>query len=403
MKKLYSVSYIVILLYIVSLTGTYLLSPSGFMRTDISIFNIIYLNGSLLLLINAWSSVRINKPIDLKINKFDISTYSVLKFIGFISLAINLYIIYLLSGQVTDFSSFKNGGEFEQFQNELPVPHIFQVIVQHYSSISLILIPYHFYFLSKNRKKEALFSLLVSLNFVFYGLAIFSRSTTITYLLIYIIFYFINNGSLSDRIKKYYRILALSTFSLFIFALGIITINRFSGENEVYVQSLIYNDTLVSDPVSASLLSYLSQWYIYAANWLNNYQFEPLGGKLSFPLYHLIVNRLFGIETSSELSLQQLVINYFKHDTGAFLGVSTYMLNDLGYAMSTIIFVTYYKYVKSISTKINYISVQMIMITLLRLPCMGIFSSALNNIGFHITLILTLILWFNSRQYRYYK
>ena len=87
---------------------------------------------------------------------------------------------------VSDYSAFKNGGESTFYFQRLPIPGFLNMLVGYLSPLMIVLLPYHFYYLSKGFLKEGMLSLILSLNYILFGLVTFSRSTSATFILIYI-------------------------------------------------------------------------------------------------------------------------------------------------------------------------------------------------------------------------
>ena len=396
MKK--SLSTYMYLLFSLSLIGTYFLSHSRFFDAGLGVWGVLYLCASLYLVISPWKYVNSTLLRKISITTFESKVYNVLKIIGVLSLVINIIVIYFLNGMVSDYSAFKNGGESTFYYQRLPIPGFLNMLVGYLSPLMIVLLPYHFYYLSKGLLKEGMLSLILSLNYILFGLATFSRSTSATFILIYMFCFLLFNKTLPVKIKKLYTIVLLSCLSLAIISLVVITLNRFSGDSQWVAESFFYEDTIIKDPVITSVLSYFSQWYIYGSKFIENYNGSTTQGVLSLPVLNLIMSRFFGLKYFSDQSVAKIVYDFYKDDTGAFMGVSSYMLNDLGLILTIFTLICYGKFIKKIRVKINSISSQMILVNLMIFPILGIFSSALHIISFHITFYLTILIYLLNKK-----
>lgn len=383
-KNRYSVASVILLLYSLSLIGTYFLSPSGFMAKNLSFWGALFLIVSHLMLIIPWRNFKLTGAFSTNVSYNDLKRYKLLKKVGIVCFVLNVIVIGMLLTMVTDFSSFKNGDDSTYFYAQLPIPSIILLLMSYISPLMIMLIPYHFYFIKNNNTKEAFLSLLVSFNFVLTGLTVFSRSTAVTYALVFAVFFLFNRNGIPSRIMRYYKLLTFIMVAVLAVSLLIITLNRFAGENLYSAELMMYNDTILKDPVSASVLSYFSQWYIYATKWVDLYNWNPTNGLLSLPLWNLIMSRIFGLDYYSDNNTTSVLMNYYKSDYGVFMGCPVYMLNDIGLLFTFIILFIYVSAVGKIKAHLSNLSYQMLMCMLLIFPLLGIFSSALHLFYFHL-------------------
>lgn len=185
--------------------------------------------------------------------------------IGYVTLLISIYIIYkvfalLLLGAISAEEHKNDGGAAELFATL--VPHAFMTWTYLFSPLGYFFLFLHFYYLINRKILKAIKFFILSLLLVTSGLTALSRSSTVTYILLYAgIFYYIM-PLLTSKIKKKFAIvvviIAIGIFS----ALLVISNDRFS--EKFYKNSL--NEAILDEkdyPVLFSLFDYYGQWPEY--------------------------------------------------------------------------------------------------------------------------------------------
>lgn len=393
-KRGISIASIISCIYIISLIGMFFLSPSIFFRTNLNIFETLYLVAFYTFLILPWSQYKLKHATTLRLTAYDFKVYKFYKYIGLVCFVINLVIFYILQGMVTNYSEFKNGGDSVEYLQYIPVPHMVSLFISWFSRTYLFMLPYHFYYLSKGNIKESLIAFLLAGNYVLVGMAGFSRSSTVSFILIYgvLFLYFsrVIDKKLLLKISKYLLICIVSVGSVFY----AITMNRFSGENEFVTDAFIYNDGLITDPVLNSQVSYLSQWYENTSYWLPKYpETEVTYGVRSNSLIYFILLKL-GISDAHDRLQSELYNQFGGSDMGAFMGICTNLTFDIGIlctlllALIYVIIVRKNKYKYQVCNIVDFFPI----VLLINLPVTGIFSSCMNDMGWHVTLMVYLIL-----------
>ena len=89
------------LLFSLSLTGTFFLSPSRFFDSGLGVWGTIYMCLSLYLVISPWKYFKVGQMVEIEIKPIELKFYSYLKIIGVLSLIVNLIVIYIL-GNIVD-------------------------------------------------------------------------------------------------------------------------------------------------------------------------------------------------------------------------------------------------------------------------------------------------------------
>ena len=293
LRKGKSIATLLSILYLLSLGAAYLWSPSVFFTNRLDYQNILFLLIFYTLLILAWDKFYINSSLQLSASDKELKLYGYSKYIGLLMLLINLYFFYILSNTVTDYSDFKNGGDAAFYKAQLPIRGLILTLFNWLSMMFLLILPYHFHFLSKGKKREAVIALLVSLNYVMVGMSSFSRSSMVIYILMYIILFIYFRKHIRLKFSSSILIPIVGVLLVVIFTLYSITINRFAGDNINVSEAFVSNDAIVDDAVVNAQLSYFSQWYNKSEIWLPKAEnLETTHGARNFPLVATILSSL---------------------------------------------------------------------------------------------------------------
>lgn len=387
LRKGASIATLLSVLYLFSLSALYLWSPSRFFQNHFTFFNLIYLVVFYTFMILAWDRYKLKRPIQLEAGEKELRIFEKSKYIGLIVLLINIYFFYILSSSVVDFSAYKNQGESSYYQSQLPIHGILLTLFNWFSLIFLLFLPYHFYFLSKGKTKQAVISLLISLNYVLVGLSGFSRSGMVAFILVYLILYLYFRKTI--KIKATPKIVVPIMGIIFIIAVAFysITMNRFGDDNIAVSESFVSNDPVIEDPIVNAQLSYFSQWYVKTDYWLpRSSNVELTHGSRSFPLAALILSVLRITEHFPEY-LERDLNKQLGSDSASFLGISTNMALDVGPILSLLLVFLYFRYLKKkerITHNSHSIIAFMPVVFMLQVAATGIFSSILNDLNWHI-------------------
>lgn len=148
-----TVASLLIGIYLISLVGMYLLSPSIFMGFNIGLFDVVFLFVFFSLMILPWRRMKLKVPTSLFLTKKDYKLYRIYKYLGVICFVVNVTVLIVLQQVVTDYSAFKNGGEASDYVKYIPIPHIITLVVSWFSRTYLFLLPFHFFFLNNSSVK----------------------------------------------------------------------------------------------------------------------------------------------------------------------------------------------------------------------------------------------------------
>lgn len=393
-KKGNTIMTLLCVLYLTSLFAALLLSPTHFIVADFSLLNYLYLIIFFSLFFIPWVGCSLKKPIVLHCNVNEYSVYKLMKFLGIVCFVINIFVYIQLTRFVTDYSSFKNGEDGELILSQLPIGASLIAYVAQYSTLLILALPFHFYFLSRGNNKESVWSLVVASNFMISGLVFFSRSRMVMFFLVYSILYIYFRRSFIKGLSRRMRLLLMTSVIVLGGLFYSITYNRFAGDSISVSERFMYSDALINSPVVNSQLSYFSQWYNKSNIWLPEYHGNITYGSRTFPLVAIALSRL-GLTRPYPGYLERELDNQFGEDTRSFLGFATVYLYDYGYFFAICFALLYFFILKKKlkATNLDVIDLMLVVI-LLQIPCGGLFNTPMNQSYWHFELLLFFILRF---------
>ncbi len=384
---------LLISIYMVSLGCGLLIGYDYTFDTYFKIMNFLFLAVALTFFIVPWNRFKykcmISEPNPKRLRTLTLWLFAI-NSITFVLFAIAIFYAFTT---VTDYSAFKNLGESEGFIKQLPINHTLFLMALYLHPAAYFLIPLHFYYLSKNRYLYSLISLVLSLNIIFNGLMVFSRSGFIVYMLLYGLYLPFFYPKLSRRTKRTIKLSGLTLLSLTVFVFYIITENRFT--NVLFYKQAVNSESIVTNPVVYSLLDYCSQWYKNSNEIMSMYSFETLKGELSFPLVLLIGNALDLIDYHPE-RIESTLYSLWGSYYDKFNGLVANLTFDFGY-LGTIFFLFLYlvalRLLRPINGVLRFNSLLVLGVVFV-LPAMGIFNSELKGVFYHVLIILSLMVYF---------
>ena len=171
LRKKSTVSIFILLLYIVSLTGTFFIGREIKVESVWDYFVIILTTVFLLLIIIPWKDYgSIKHIITVDQNKLKKLT-RFLFIVNSIVFIILLTTTILVQITIEDISGFKysEGAATDFYYTMLPFDVRLFILTTYLYGFSYFLLPLHFYYLSINKYKLSFFSFLLSLNIILYG------------------------------------------------------------------------------------------------------------------------------------------------------------------------------------------------------------------------------------------
>jgi oligosaccharide repeat unit polymerase len=326
-------------IYCLSLLGSVLLQPEISDLKAVDVVNIIFLGVVLTLLIMPWSHVDTRTPITITNEKRLYRLSKCLLILNGLVFLVMLVCIYYGFTTVQDYSAIKNDGDADLLFQSIPINHYVVLFSLYACPSAFFLLPLHFLYLKTRQFKLSILCLLFSVNVVLQGLTVFSRSGFLDYFFSYFFYLSFFHYGYSRKIKRFLHCVFAGVTVVLAVAFFVITNNRFT-------QVLLYtsgdSDSLLkSNPIVYSIIDYGSQWYHNCISVMSMYSFNPLFGKLSFPLPELILDKLGFIDFPSgsvEATLSDLWSTYYDK----FNGITANLLVDFGY-FGTLLFAFCYR------------------------------------------------------------
>jgi hypothetical protein len=293
----------------------------------------------------------------------------------------------------SDYTSFKNSGENMALTANFPLNHTLHLIAIYLNPTAVFLVPLHLYYLVKRRYLLSIACLVLSSNVILEGISIFSRFTVVYYFAFYAMYVPFFYGAMRPRQRRVFRTTAIVLLVASGTVFWNVTANRFStylsyGEAR-YSQSFIKDDALYS------MLDYVSQWYKNSNYVMAQYQFDPLGGKLSSPLVLTVADKLRLITYPPDAIVEKLKVLWGdRYDK--FVGLIANLLFDFGYAGTTLFVLLYagLLYVQR-PTRGRPLSFSSLMVLgpIFVLPALGFSNSLMKASGYNLLILYSAVLY----------
>ena len=388
-----------IIIQILSLLTSLYLKTNIELDTLRKIFNIVYIAMLYSIIFYPWLSYKNISSISIyNRSRFNnlVKAMGIISTLTLVVLVISSITVFLLVPNINTFK-YSPGESTEFFYNFLPFHVRWYILGTMFYILGYFYIPLHFYYFQQGKTRYGIYSLVLSLNVIFFGLTFFSRWTITHYVLIYLSFLFLFRKSLPKKYYAIFKIIALIGVILFLYLFIDITLDRFtqdtSYESNIPVESPIQNPSLFST------MDYVSQWYSNSLIILDNYRGQTTMGQTSLSPLLSLINHFtpFNWDADNYTNLRKRLIGdkYWY----MFTGLAANWIFDFGYIMSFIIALLYNKLVKSIKPKNGVIKMDHLLLIslLIQIPLVSIFYSFLGGI------ILSLILWLPMHYYLKYR
>lgn len=299
--------------------------------------------------------------------------FKILAIINIFAILVFFYFSYNVLTSVTDIYEFKESGLGSLSITTSGNARIF-TIAKIFYPLGYMMLPFHFYYLSKGLLKKSLTSFVLSLTPVFYGLTYFSRSHPIHYILSYVALFILLQDSLPERYKLNIKKIGIIIIILFSSFFLIITFARFEFSN--YYNSIASSSSIVKDPVLFSILDYFGQWHNYNYECIRQYNGLTMQGQMAFyPLGDIF--RLTGIIPNSYETYLSKRVLLLGDSFDNFIGLIAYLVYDFGLIITIIFGLIYRKIVcdkKPISSSIT-IERLFYLFLMIQIPLFSIFYS----------------------------
>ena len=387
-----------LILQIVSLSGMYFTKDYYILTSGQDYINLFLVAALTLLVVLPWNNM--NKFTEIKIaNPYNLRLLTkILLWISLYVIIIDLLAIISLYSNISvhDINEFKYGGSGlrEHFGYSLSMVNVkLKIIANYLYYFSLILIPLHFYYISKGEIKLSILCLLGSLGIIFHGLAYYSRVTSVHWIFLYVsLFIFTSNAIHPKHLKNLKK-------GLVLFIIAVVLQFIVIGSYRFLEYKGIGRTSIIQDAQIYSAVHYLSQSFKYGMSTLKDYNYQTFQGQLSLiDIYSLL--SIFGIidwdyDTFYQLRRQLWPTQYY-----TFNGLVSYSIYDYGYILTFLLFIGYYYFIKSIKSNFHsiYLTDLLIVFILIQIPLFAIFYSAVRGIAILSVLLIPIIYILKSRR-----
>jgi len=395
-RKSRSVAIILVLLHILSRVAAIIIDRNPTISTVFDFFNVGFTLITLTIII--YSFVKYGKVSEIVMcSPKKLDNVSRLVFIlSSFSLVVSFYVGFHTWFSVNDFGAFKNGGEAETLLYALPISHSFITLSSIFSPFGYLALGFHFLYLYKKMYKKALLFFIMSLSIPIYGLTTFSRSSIVTYILLYIVYTVLIYTALSKDGRKILKkgIVAIISFVLIIFIS--ITINRFNQDQALYSVITEYSNSSIKNIAIYSVLDYVGQWYENGITVLKSYTFNPSYGRLSNSLFYWL-NDVLNLHLGDGLTALQVRQQLFPNSNhwAGFLGLIALLIYDFGYVGTFLFSLLFYTIIKHFAPKEGRMNSTSILLFggLIMLPLMSFIGNELESVNYHLEIVYSIIIY----------
>lgn len=399
-RRKQSIAKILVLFLLASSISAFLVGRQPSLSFDVSIY-VIY-NAILLLIL--FSSFKyysgIKRFTDQHLSEGRLKDIdNLIIVVGISTLIINIYIftkVYsLLLLESITVQEYKNeGGAAEIFS--LYVPPFVISLSNLFSPVGYVSLTQHFYYLIKGRTKKSIVHFLISLLISLSGLLALSRSSTITYLLLYFtVFYFVYpliNKRLRKRIMIFSGIFVLAILSVF----TTISKSRFS---EQYTKKSL-NESVIDNekqPMLFSTLDYFSLWQengpIIMQNHKPEYKYWGLYNSSGLAVQiQKVIHGSEKVKFEREVKFYKILGSY----SNSFHGNIARLVYDFGF-LGTVLFILLYSFIiRKLRPKNGVLNYKTLLFLPVVLPfCISFFlGNALGQLSLNIAIVYAICVYY---------
>ena len=395
-KKRISVYGLFIGLQVVSLSAAVIINNYEGVNSLLRGFNLLYTILIITIMFSPWKKytkiIKVQSVDFLRLKKISI-IIAVISTITFMIYAIAAYIIV---NSVHDINAYKytEGVRGSILASIIPFNLKWLTLANILLPFSSFMVPLHFYYLSIKKNSMAVICIILSSNIILYGLTIFSRWTTVHYIMIYLAFYILF-GKATTRASGRIILIAVAYFVIINFSS--ITQSRFS-DNKKYYNNVVPISSSIQDPSIYSMLDYLSQWYGNSLIVLDRYDGHTFYGQSTLSPIYVMFNLFSPVKWSSEKYLEQRMSILGNQYYYKFTGLVTNMIFDFGYLLTIIIALLYRRIVILIAPINGTVTIPSLLLiaSLIQVPLFAVFYSTLAGVVFSLLLWIPVYFYLNS-------
>ncbi|MDA7855143.1 oligosaccharide repeat unit polymerase [Cyclobacteriaceae bacterium] len=369
----------------------YLIGRSFEYESDKSILSACFILINIFLIIKPWSFASIS-IIENNHDKFLSFFKNILYKVLIINLVLNSSILLVVLIYLPNIAAFKAESAYLKLYDQIPYfANVFRYAFTTQSA-GYLAIPIFYYHLSRSQKREAYLALFYSSSTLLSSFAFYSRAQMITYVLIFVLYFFLIKKTLPLFIqRKLSRVLFKSSLLVAIIFLSV-TYIRFSAlDYRFNYGDRIPQNSIIKDPVVYSLFDYASQSHSNGLHQLDQFTADKvLNGEQFFRDIYQILN-FFGVMNWDVKEYQDRKYEAYNDGADKFLGYTTPLVFNFGYIITFLVSILYYLIVKNLLKRgyTKSIISTLYIVLLLFIPTVSIFYTGYSLILFPLILILS--------------
>lgn len=276
-----------------------------------------------------------------------------------------------------DINAFKYQGESMDFYYKmLPIDVHFFILAGLLYNYSYLMIPLCFYYLQRRDKRKAFICFVLSMNIIVYGATFFSRWSIIHFVLLFLFNYMLMYKSISFKITRKMKILAMSAAVGLVLAFNFITSSRFDEDN--FYAEAMNQESIIKNPTLYNLFDYLGQSTPNGFALMQMYHGETMHGTMATTMVRdylsLIGLRLYDRDKLADRRTKLMSKKY----SGGFQSFFSYMTYDFGIIGAIVVILLYYLGIKKNLRYKMSINRYMLLCIWSEVPLLSIFYSSLS-------------------------
>lgn len=319
-----------------------------------------------------------------------------LKYVAIVIVVINLYVLYkifpLLIAGLINVQEYKNEGGAAEIIDSY-VPHIFITFSNIFSAVGYFFLSMHFFHLVRGETKKSIVCFLLSLTIILSRMIALSRSSSIEYLITYLLIFLFIKHLLSKKMKRRFLIVGSVIFFIIMTVLGVISSSRFSDSFTKTSESKAIIDE-ANNPIAFSVFDYMSQWVELNYNVQKNHEFGDLSwGAYGFSeLPVVVLSKVSSYDDSKRVDVLKKKLG---DDYSGFPGLIASLVVDFGFIGAFLFIILLSRYIKkSLSPRYGKLSIKTILWLPIIINVVGLFwaGNFFSSLAIEFAIVYTLLI-----------
>ncbi len=276
-----------------------------------------------------------------------------------------------------DVNAFKYQGDSMDFYYKmLPFDVHFFILATLLYNYSYLMIPLCFYYLQHRDKRKALICFILSMNIIFYGATFFSRWSIVHFVLLLLFNYLLMYKSISYKITRKMKVIAMAAALGLFFAFNFITSSRFD-DDKFYAETMD-PESIIKNPTLYNLFDYLGQSTPSGFALMQMYHGETMHGTMATTALRDYLSLIgFRFYDRDKLADRRTELMGEKYD-GGFQSFFSYMEYDFGIVGAIVVILLYYWGIKRSLRNRMSINRYLLLCIWSEIPLLSVFYSSLS-------------------------